>query len=136
MMLNPFPVQFLSMLAFTFLRHGVSFIFLYLTLTHLSKRRELSLNMDIPLLNFFSFNTVYVWCLILFELLMSIAFFLGLHIQIAALLTALYSVKFILLRPRFRTSSIPDRLFFILLFYVSLTLFVTGAGAFAFDLPI
>jgi uncharacterized membrane protein YphA (DoxX/SURF4 family) len=132
-MLNPFPIQFLAPLAYTVLRVVVGTVLFSLGLSHLRDRDSLA-----PLFSFswFPYGRFAVWYLALIELAVGLMFLFGFLTQIAALLAMFLSLKFIVMRSRWSAPSIPDRLFYILLFGASFTLFVTGAGAFAFDLPI
>jgi hypothetical protein len=45
-------------------------------------------------------------------------------------------LKMFVMRNWFDHPSIPTKLFYVLLFAASVSLFITGAGVFAFDLPI
>ena len=74
--------------------------------------------------------------LILTELVVGTLFILGLCTQIAALIVILMSFKMLFLRKYFPHDALPSRLTYLLLLGISCCLFITGAGAFAFDLPI
>jgi uncharacterized membrane protein YphA (DoxX/SURF4 family) len=134
-MLNIFPIQFLAPLAYFILRVCVGFILIRLGIRHFKNRNTLIADklFAMPL---FPLTTFSVFFLCVFELVVGTLFVLGLFTQIAALLTLAYSLKAIFLKKYFTHPLMPQRLFFVLLGAVSLTLFITGAGAFAFDLPI
>ena len=75
-------------------------------------------------------------CLALLELGIGVMFFLGWYTQIAALISIFLSLGVFFLYTRFSSPLMPGRLFYLLLAAVSLSLFITGAGFFAFDMPI
>ncbi len=132
-MLILFPIQFLAPLAYTALRVCIAIIFIHLSVTHVKNRQSLAEVFTTPL---FPFPSFIVWYLVSIELTIGILMFLGLFTQIAALLSMLLSLKCIVMHARFTHPLIPSRLFFTLLFFASLLLFITGAGAVAIDLPI
>ena len=65
-----------------------------------------------------------------------ILFIIGMYTQLAALVTILVSVVMILFTFSNLRSQIPDRMVWFLLLGASLSLFITGAGVLAIDLPI
>ena len=132
-MLNPFAIQWMALLAYALLRIFVGIILLYLGIKHLSSRHELKYVLK---LSWWPFGRLSTALLILFELALAIFILLGAYTQYAVLILALMCLEFIILRPHFNHHSIPPRLFYFLLLGVSLTLFITGAGAVAFDLPL
>jgi hypothetical protein len=117
-MLNLFPIQFLAPLAFTILRLAIGI--LCLTLGY---RRIKSLSFSARLGGGVSFA-------------IGILYILGAYTQLAAIISGL-GAFLSLLPERYR----PFPPFFsrtttLLVIAVSLSLFITGGGAFAFDLPI
>ncbi len=130
-MLNPFPIQFLALLAYAILRIIVAAILLYLGFSHIQHREVLK-----EQFSQFRFGLVLVWYLGTLEIIVGMMFMFGFYTQIAALLSMLMAIKFMILKGRLASPLIPGRLFYLLLFGVSLSLFITGAGIFAFDLPI
>lgn len=132
-MLNIFPIQFLAPLAYTILRVCIGLIFIYLGRSHIKARGTLK---DVFQLPIFPYGLFFTWYISIAEIVIGILFILGLFTQIASLLAMLYTLKLIILHKRFSHPLIPNRLFLIMLFAASLSLFITGAGAFAFDLPI
>jgi len=132
-MLNPFPIQFLALLAYFILRVCVASILLYLGLSHLKHRHELK---EVFTLSWLPFGTVATLVFALTEIIVSLFIFAGAHTQYAVLFVTAMSIKMIFLRQWFNHPTIPPKIFYVLLLGVSLTLFITGAGAFAFDLPI
>lgn len=132
-MLNPFPIQFLSILAYTLLRVSVGSIFIYFGITHIRKRYDMQHSMSFPL---FGQNLFLVCYFAFVELVIGAMFFVGLYTQIAALLSILLCLKILLFYRRFASTYIPSKIFYVLMLVASISLFITGAGAFAFDLPI
>lgn len=124
-MLNPFPIQFLAPFAYAILRVCVGFIFI-----SLASRRIKSRN---PSIRFFANISVYTAIL---ELILGVFFIAGAYTQISALVAIALSISHILAPKKFGYTGAPSRIFFVLLLFVSLSIFITGAGVFAFDLPI
>ena len=132
-MLSVFPIQFLSMLAHLILRVCVGLILVYLGLTHWKIRQELGAVMT------YSWWPLGILSAMLFaigELIFGVMIIAGYHMQVATLFIALMSLKIILLRGLVNHPSVPSRMFYFLLFGATISLTITGAGAWAFDLPI
>lgn len=131
-MLNPFPIQFLALFAYFLLRTITAIVLLVLGYRHFKHRHELTAVLRLSWWPFGRLNT-----LILITAEFAIAFFLliGYYTQYAALALLLMSIKFLVLRGYCTHHSLPSRLFYLLLLGISLSLFITGAGVFAFDLP-
>ncbi len=134
-MLNPFPIQFLAMLAYALLRLCVGFLFFRAGLRHIKNRQQLTepLAHTFP---FFPFGRTALWMTVITELMVGSMFFLGLYTQIAAIISMAFCLKFAIWNRRLPSEFFEGRSFYTLLFFASLSLFITGAGAFAFDLPI
>ena len=132
-MLNIFPIQFLAPLAYALLRVCVGLIFIYLGRSHIRERETLKHIFTLPL---FPFGLFFTWYIAIAELIIGALFILGLFTQVAALLSILYCLKLIVLRNHFSHPLIPKGAFLMLILVSSLSLFITGAGIFAFDLPI
>jgi uncharacterized membrane protein YphA (DoxX/SURF4 family) len=132
-MLNPFPIQFLSMLAYVILRIIVGIVFLILGYRHFKNRKALAETFSFTLFPFGSLPSLLLIC---GELTIGTMFVLGLYTQYAALGALVLSLYMLLFRKRLSHASLPGRLFYLLIFGISASLFITGAGAFAFDLPI
>ncbi len=130
-MLNIFPIQFLAPLAYFLLRLCVGIILIRLGVRHLENRNRATINMNVS-----SASKVLFVSMGITELLAGILILLGAYTQIGALI-ALASTSIQLLRPRaFTYLGYPSRMFFFLLLTSLASLFITGAGAFAFDLPL
>lgn len=132
-MLNPFPIQFLALFAYLLLRFFVGSALIYLGLSHFKNRFELQ---QVLVLSWFPYGRFTTWVFALGEMLIGILFVLGLYTQYAALAAIAMCLKMLILRNLFNHPSIPSRLFYLLLLSCALSLFITGAGVFAFDLPI
>lgn len=132
-MLNLFPIQFLAPLAYTLLRLCVGFLLVRLGTMHIRNRRPATtLGIEKSLV----LSPVTLLCVGLLEIIAGVLIFLGLYTQLGALLALLLIAIQIVFSRRFPTEKTPSQMFFALLFCVALSLFITGAGAFAFDLPI
>jgi uncharacterized membrane protein YphA (DoxX/SURF4 family) len=70
------------------------------------------------------------------EMAIAIGFLLGLLTQIAALLALVYTTVLFALHNRFAYAGGPTKQTLVLVFFISLSLFITGPGILAFDLPI
>ena len=125
-MLNPFPIQFLSLFAYFILRVFVS-LFLFVTVSRQLRRW--------PRLG--DITRRRWWYLIAgYELILSVAFLMGIYTQYAALGLLVFSI-WTLIRNRSGSSPlyIANSAAFLLL-GISISLFITGAGVLAVDLPI
>lgn len=132
-MLNPFPIQFLALFAYAVLRIIVGLVLIYLGTKHLRNRDALVPSFSF---RFFPYGRFSVWYLVFVEIVLGLMFTFGLLTQIAALITMVLSLKLIVLQRRLASPFIPGRLFYVLLFGISFSLFITGAGIFAFDVPL
>lgn len=132
-MLSVFPeLLFLSPLAPTLLRLGAGAVFLLLAWDHFERREELGRDRFIVVGS-------GAWIPIaaaIVELCIALALLLGAYLQVAAIFAAGAALKQFVWSahyPRFFTLS---RTSSALLFVIALSLIFTGAGAFAFDLPL
>lgn len=132
-MLNLFPIQFLAPFAYLLLRVCIGLVLLRLGASHIRNRHALK---DTFSCNFFPYGLFFVWYLGIMEIVIGGLFLAGFLTQLAALLGIVLSLKFIVMHKRFAHPLIPPRLTYVLLFFISLSLLITGAGIFAFDLPI
>lgn len=132
-MLNPFPIQFLALFAYFILRLCVGALLVHLGLRHLQNQKAIIASTRWPLLLNQSFP---ITVLIVAELIFGIMFIAGWYTQYAALATLVLCFTMIVSRHRFTHPAIPERMFYVLLGAAALSLFITGAGVFAFDLPI
>jgi uncharacterized membrane protein YphA (DoxX/SURF4 family) len=132
-MLNPFPIQWLALLAYFLLRVCVGITLLYLGKKHIQHYKVLVQTTTWPLFKHSQFPIV---TLIISEIIIGTMFVFGAFTQYAALLLIILSLKMLVWRNRFTHISIPQRITYILLIAISVSLLITGAGAFAVDLPI
>lgn len=123
-MLNIFPLQFLALLAYFILRLFVGSTVLYLGITHLKHRSRLR----------FSGKTPFI--LIALELLSGLSLIAGAYTQLGAMLLIGIAIYLLIVNKKWHKDHIPAPMTAFLLIGCGLTLFITGAGAFAFDLPI
>lgn len=132
-MLNPFPIQFLALLAHLLLRVIAGVVLIILGSRHFKQRESLY---PVLTLSLFPFGKITTLLFIVSELVIGTLFILGLNTQIAALLLMGMSMYMLFFRKRFSHQALPGRLFYLLLLGISCSLFITGAGALAFDLPL
>ncbi len=132
-MLSLFPIQFLAPLAYLFMRVTVGIILLSLAKQAISNRTSLK---EVFTFSFFPYGMFFVWYLSIIEIGIGIMLIVGFQTQIAALLLMFLSLKFIVMHRRFKHPHLPQRLSYVLLFICAVSLFITGAGALAFDLQI
>ena len=132
-MLNLFPTMFLALLAYATLRVCVGGTLLYYGHRHLLRERESLMNAwrSLPLVGkhaVFAFGAV--------ELLAGGMFVAGFLTQAAALTTLVFSATMLIFKKQLSHTSIPHPIYYVMLLAASASLFITGAGVFAFDLPI
>ncbi|MES2007191.1 MAG: DoxX family membrane protein [Patescibacteria group bacterium] len=133
-MLTTFP----SLLMYGFfvpmmLRITVAIIFGYLAIQHFTHKKAVSAEIK------WVSHEMAVWAtglLILAELALGILLFVGAFTQIAALLASLGFLKMAVLHKKMPNYAPLSRLSYVLLFVISMTLLISGAGIFAFDLPL
>jgi uncharacterized membrane protein YphA (DoxX/SURF4 family) len=132
-MLNPFPVQFLSLFAYLILRVFVGGILFFLGFSHIRAKETLAHAFPVRCFPSWDFS---VWFFAFFEIVSGLMFIAGLYTQIAAIIGMVIALLVLLFYRPAGDTTFPGRIFYLLLFAASLSLFITGAGAFAFDLPI
>ena len=132
-MLNLFPIQWLALLAYFILRLGVGGVFVYLAHTHIKNWKQIPRTINLPVVK----NGKVIFSLIIIsELVIGTLYIIGLATQVAALIAISLCIKMIIWHKQFPLGSVPTKLTFVLLIFISMSLFITGAGAIAFDLPI
>lgn len=120
--------------AYAILRLGVAFVFFRLAQTHI-RNRAAYIEMFSGI-HFFPFGTFLLWWAISLELAAGILLTLGLFTQIGALIALIYAIDFLVLSTYIKHPLGPSRKLLLLLCCAALSLFITGPGIFAFDLPI
>jgi len=134
-MLNPIPeLLTLSFFAPFLLRIAVGLIFLSLGYRHIVKERAATAAAVNE--RWGQLGTFFVWYLGIAEIAAGLLILLGLWTQIAAIVGAVIAIKMLFLKKRHAVLARESTLFYGLLLAVCLSLLVSGAGAFAFDLPL
>lgn len=119
-MLNPFPIQFLAPLAYCILRVALGILLIRFG-NRLLQKEPRSV-----------FPTLLGWV----EILMGALFIVGFYTQIVALFTIVLSIP-VLVKSNTLLHAFPiNRATVFLICMIAFSLFITGAGAFAIDLPI
>lgn len=131
-MMNVFPVMYLAMLAYAVLRIALGGLFVYLGLQHAltASRQSFQESFEsstIGLLNLGVFITV--------EVVAGGMLVAGFLTQIAAIALLAISCYAFVMNKKLK-EVIPDRFFYLLAIAAFICLFITGAGAFAFDIPL
>jgi uncharacterized membrane protein YphA (DoxX/SURF4 family) len=130
MILNPIPIQFLALLAYFILRFGVGLLLLRIAISLWQRRGEFTLAIaDIE-------RTVVLWPLIIGKVVIALMLLVGFYTQYAAIALMLMCVDLLLTRRWLDHPALPPRIFYALMFFAACSLFITGAGAFAVDLPL
>ena len=132
-MLNLFPTMWLSLLAYSILRIVLGSIFLFICRRHLTQIDMIAHNLKLPIIHN---GRITLGVIIVTEAIIGGLLLLGLLTQFAAILAIALSIKTLIWYKRFPKGSIPERMTYILIIAIALSLFITGAGFFAFDLPI
>jgi len=132
-MLNPFPIQWLALLAYFILRLFVAVVLYVIVRQKIIHFQALVTSTRLPI---FPNHPLPIKLLILTELAIAVALFVGAGTQYAALALIALSLKMLIWHNRFAHPVIPSRLVYFLLLGCALSLFITGAGTPASDLPI
>ena len=132
-MLSLFPqLLFLAPFSATILRVAAGIAFLLLAWVHINKREELS-RVDFFFIGHGAWIPVFATIV---ELTIATALLAGIYTQLAALFGALVALKSFVWKPRFNELFPLSQSTSALLFAICLSLVFTGAGVFAFDLPL
>jgi|SRR3989344_3207120 len=134
-MLNPFPFLLtFSQIGPFIIRVTLGFLFAAAGARKLSQRcydfEELFSSFDLPKPN------IWIKFLGLIEFAGGIAMLAGFGTQIASIVLAVITLLFFVIKYRRPEMLPPSPAYYVLIFAMSLSLLVTGAGAFAFDLPL
>jgi len=132
-MLSVFPIQFLALFAYFILRVTVGLLLVFLGLRHLAYHQELRHILRVSWWPYGGFSALLFAAS---ELALGIFIVVGAYTQVATLIVAFMCIKLLMIRHWFAHHTIPGRLFYFLLLGACLSLTITGAGVFAFDLPI
>ena len=135
-MLSVFPdLLFLDPLAPFFLRVTVGIIFLLMGYNHLTRERREGLASDLRL-KWGATGTFFIWYLGIFEVITGLFLIIGFLTQIAAIVGGVITLKLLYGRKKYPKIAPQGSSFYIILFVICLSLLLTGAGAFAIDLPL
>jgi uncharacterized membrane protein YphA (DoxX/SURF4 family) len=133
-MLNPFPqLLSLSFFAPTLLRITVACVFFYIAYVHAQRREEIGKTHFVIV---GAMGTWVAWVMAVLEAAVGVGLFFGYWTQIAALVGLLLCLKGFVWTKKYPRVFFLCRIEYILLFVICLSLLITGAGAFAFDLPL
>ncbi len=125
--------MWLSLLAYFILRFFIGIVLIFLGYKHLHHQEELT----IAFKKFIDFIPSTAAALLAFaELALAGCIIAGYGTQYVCIIGAVMCIKLLILRNRIHTSLLPSRLFYFLLLGAFISLFITGAGAFAYDLPL
>lgn len=91
---------------------------------------------DVLVLPNLPYGLFFTWYLLIIEIAIGLLFIFGIFTQVAALIAMLYVLDLAVVRKHVSHPLLPSKLVKILIFFASLSLFITGAGILAFDLPI
>ncbi|MEK7505567.1 MAG: DoxX family membrane protein [Patescibacteria group bacterium] len=136
-MLNPIPeLLVLSFFAPTIIRVFLGGAFLYRGLRALGKEKGM-LAEQIQKVPFF-FGSPLAWITFIgsLEIITALLLIVGLYTQIAAIIIALFSIANLKMRIFGKVIGNEAALFYVMTLAASLSLALTGAGLFAFDLPL
>lgn len=132
-MFNPFPELFAyQLLAFTFLRVAAGLVFVYAAWTHFKRRDDIA-HVRFPLIGA---GAWVAWFGIIVELAVAAALIAGYDTQWAAIVGALIALKYATWAGRYPAYFMLPRSTALLLFAICIVLLFTGAGFFAFDIPL
>ncbi len=134
-MLNPFPdLLAFGLIAPLLLRIALGVMFFDFGWSKLRRQRA----EKAALFESFGFRPGARYALVLgiVEMVVGALLIVGLYTQLAALAAALISAAVLYLKKKYGDRWPHDRRFFLLLFIISLSLLFSGAGFFAFDVPL
>jgi uncharacterized membrane protein YphA (DoxX/SURF4 family) len=134
-MLNPFPSLLVySFFAPTIVRLAASGIFFYLAWFHFKNRTEIIAELA-PLLSRGVAKAVLP-IYVLVETIIALGLFFGFWTQVAALVGFILCFKILFMRRSLHGLVPLSRSTYIVVALICLSLLLTGAGAYAFDLPL
>ena len=122
-MLNPFPIQFLALFAYTILRVIVGVVLLNLGMRHASVVYSFQKN---DALNKSSMNTPFILFIAISEVILGSLYIIGLYTQYVALGTVILSIILLLYRNHVPLMSMVPKSYYALLIGISLSLFITN----------
>ncbi len=133
-MLNPFPTLLIyGVIAPLLIRVTLGALLLYLSAEHFRSRHEIA-RLVSTLIGKLSKGTG--WYLAGIELIIGAALVVGLYTQIAAIIVIVLSLKCLVVKKNLKALSPLSHSTYLLMIVMALSLMLSGAGAFAFDLPL
>jgi len=135
-MLNPLPdLLYLAVLGPFILRIAVGIFFLSRGYTNLmrEKRQELASALRVE---WGSLGTFFVWYLGATQVLVGLSLMLGYYTQIGALVGIIVALKLLFFKKKYPVIAPYSGTLYLIVAAVCLSLLLTGAGGFAFDLPL
>jgi len=134
-MLNTFPsLLTYSFFAPTLLRIVAGFTLLYIGYSQAKNRKAIIQEIRQNIGWHFDQTLIFIAVLVVFAL--GLALIVGWYTQIAAIIAILFFLKQMIVAKKYKAAAPLCRLDYFYLIVILLTLLVTGAGAFAFDLPL
>ena len=131
-MLNPFPtLLYLTFFAPTLLRVAAALVFFYVAYTQYRHHDEIS-RLPFPVIG----GAQFIWLAAIFHIAVGSMLLFGYYTQIASLLAIVGLIKGLWLNRRYPSVVILPNSTILLLLVICLSLLITGAGAFAFDIPL
>ena len=132
-MLSLFPqLLFLTPFSATLLRISAGLVFAYLAYFHFTNKEKVASELS----RFVGGASVIYMLYSLLELIIAIGLIAGVRTQLAALVGLVVALKVLLIRNSLHELKPLSTLSYALLGVICLSLVVTGAGVFAFDLPL
>ena len=133
-MLNPFPELLVyGILAPFIIRLALGFALLYLSVEHYRNKRQIA-ELLRPLMGRLAGGAGPAMAV--FEIAAGVALIAGAWTQIAALCACVLTLKPLFLRSNLRGIAPYSHSTYAILFMMALSLLLSGAGAFAFDIPL
>ena len=133
-MLNPFPsLLFLGFFAPTLLRIAAALVLAYSTYRILGEREPIS-KTSLPIIGKPPMWLIWLSCSIV--ILVAAALFFGYGTQIAAIAGAIVAIKYAFIPSALKKFSPLSRSTYLIVFVICISLLLSGAGAFAMDLPL
>jgi uncharacterized membrane protein YphA (DoxX/SURF4 family) len=131
-LLNPFPALLdYRIFAPVLLRVAAGAVFIYLAYVHYQHREQVS-SMNFPVIGRASWVG---WFAVIVEAVIGIALAFGYYTQIASIVGVIAALKHVIWRNKYPSFFVLPRTTSLLLIAILLSLLVTGAGLFAFDIP-
>ncbi|MBI2030026.1 DoxX family membrane protein [Candidatus Kaiserbacteria bacterium] len=124
---------FLTPLAITLLRIAAAYAFLYMANSLVQDRHEIA-RIRLPIIG--HVGEGLVWLAAILVGLIGCMLAVGLYTQVAAIFGMLFVIKHWFWSRWYRSAAGLSRGTLALVFVICLSLLITGAGAFAFDLPL